>query len=988
VETLPNLNHCFDKMTGRFAITLSLLIPSLWAWSQQRLIYQISQTPIPGINIRCITEDSHGFLWIGTQDGLFRYDSRMTRAFNKNATQKNNIGGPDIRDITESKDAIWATSTQGGVDKISELTGEPVLHLPQSRFPDLLTNTITSLVANDTLLFAGTEKGVYSYYNNKVSRIIADAYIDRLAKYNNYLLVFIRNVGIATYNITSGKVVCLLKTAKQHWFYSISCYTENSWLLGTSRGLNQVTVEENGQLSFIEKPFAYVDETVDNDVYAVGVDKNKNIWFSTENNLVKIEPATKQYGVVENAFESNTDFLNNIYKIYCDTQNNIWLCCQSGLFYLKNNPAPTRTFYRSRNSITRIQHAYYILPLNDSIAMITAANGLYKANINSRDISAVDVTQVYDYVFIDPNKKMLVSNKTGLKELRGTTLIPIDHVYPEFKPCAHYTINSAIQINSSEIVMGTENINGVLVWNFVKRTVDSINTRSRNIRLDNDIVNAVYKIRDDVFCVLTESSFYYIDWKKRTGRRFGFNKKGLKEEYALFFDMCKLKNLYYLSSYGNGVLVMDTSFNVKRILTVADGLSNNNVYKLLPWRDSLLYMTTNMGLNIYDPSGGNVKKMFSTDGLHSDIFEETSGYLYHDQIYAGGVNGFTVIYPEHITLNKTPPPCYISAVYIALPDSTHLDSFDISAKRVVIPSNATQTYIYFSGINHSSGERTTYAYKYKDAWIDIGTQNFIQFIGQGPGPGTYKLEVQAINEDGLPGNPAEIILEFRPKLYQTVMFKIWVLLVMAGIVYALYRYRLAQIRKQQKIRQQISADLHDDLGGTLNAISKFADMVRIDPKNPEYIEKIKIAIRAAITGLKDMIWILNDKLDTIADLATRFEQFARSIAPNIAITGTIEDGLSARILSKEEKKNLQLIFKETFTNALKYSGCTEFSYTIKSTGKKLYFLLHDDGKGFDMNNTVRGNGLDNVLFRANEMGYDSKIESAPGKGTTTHVIQK
>ena len=115
-------------------------------------------------------------------------------------------------------------------------------------------------------------------------------------------------------------------------------------------------------------------------------------------------------------------------------------------------------------------------------------------------------------------------------------------------------------------------------------------------------------------------------------------KNKLTKPLSIFFDLCKIKDKYYLACYGSGVIIMDSSLKFVDQLTNDNNLSNNGVYMLLPWKDSLLYISTNNGLNEYDIAKKKIRNYFDSDGLHGSAFEETSGNIYNAKIFAGGAN--------------------------------------------------------------------------------------------------------------------------------------------------------------------------------------------------------------------------------------------------------------------------------------------------------------------------------------------------------------
>jgi signal transduction histidine kinase len=233
-----------------------------------------------------------------------------------------------------------------------------------------------------------------------------------------------------------------------------------------------------------------------------------------------------------------------------------------------------------------------------------------------------------------------------------------------------------------------------------------------------------------------------------------------------------------------------------------------------------------------------------------------------------------------------------------------------------------------------------------------------------------------------------LILEFLPKWYQTWWFKLLVFLTTAGIIYSFYRYRIRQIEKQHTIRKNIATDLHDDLGSTLNSVKVFTNLAISGVKQEESLQQVKDNLTEATMSLRDMIWVLDDSLDTVDELITRFKQFAIPVAAasNIEAIIKADSDVNNRTLTKEEKRNLFLICKEAINNSIKYSGATQIDVAITASGKKIQIIVADNGKGFNVDEVKKGYGLKNMQYRAGQIKFKVVLQSAPDRGTQTHIL--
>ncbi len=237
--------------------------------------------------------------------------------------------------------------------------------------------------------------------------------------------------------------------------------------------------------------------------------------------------------------------------------------------------------------------------------------------------------------------------------------------------------------------------------------------------------------------------------------------------------------------------------------------------------------------------------------------------------------------------------------------------------------------------------------------------------------------------------PKSLTLIFLPKWYQTAWFKAAIILFAGGLFFSFYRYRISQLKKQQQIRHEIANDLHDDLGATLNSVKIFTLLAETSPKKEEYFTQIKESLNHAYSGLRDMIWVLDDTGDTVEDLLKRIKQFAQPVANanNIHVHSSA-DGTNILELNKKEKRNLLLIAKEAITNCIKYADCKNIYVTFTREYGKIKLVMRDDGRGFDEKGITPGHGLKNIQERAKQIHYTASIESAKGKGTKVTVIKK
>lgn len=210
-------------------------------------------------------------------------------------------------------------------------------------------------------------------------------------------------------------------------------------------------------------------------------------------------------------------------------------------------------------------------------------------------------------------------------------------------------------------------------------------------------------------------------------------------------------------------------------------------------------------------------------------------------------------------------------------------------------------------------------------------------------------------------------------------FSIWLIL---------NRNKLSQKMKELELRNRISADLHDEVGSSLSSIymlSQMAGQTKFESRG-DILTKLSANAFETMEKMGDFVWMIKPTDNDGAGLKERMERFVHELCDSREIecrfSGDAMDGLK---LSMKQKKNLYLIFKEAVNNAVKYSNSLVLEVKISTENKNLNMVIEDHGNGFDANKIIKGNGLENMHFRAKELKGKLVISSKPLEGTRLHL---
>ena len=958
-------------------------------------------------NITKILKDKYGFIWVATQDGLNCFDGKSFRIFNKEGRPEQRLNGNTIMDMAEDPkgEYIWLATSYGGVERVSTSTHSmsplPDFDAALLQFKDKWVHAVS---LSNNILWVGTYSGLYAYdltthsflnlsgsalnpKEMKVGKLICDS-AGRVWACCDGQGIYVFEGGTGQFKRKlEAPLLNFFGSSQSLVFWNIAQSAIGDIAIATNWGLRLFHHDEllqRYQLPPAEStPFSI-------EVFSCTYDQAGNIWLSDAHGLYRLTSDGKIIRVAENTNASDR-WQSSIYSLYADDKHFIWVGSEEGLSYFNPAKYAFARYYKSYNTGTKIQHAFSLCPVNDSFTYCGAANGLYRINTRNYLIDKLDETGSCYLICPLPDGRYLVSNSKGCFTLQHQSLRPVNKYYSELAPLKSDLLCCWSRFNDSILVMGSELHKGVYVWNQKTHQLTRFDAGNSGLQLDDGLVDAIYTDRKGRLWVLSVATLFQLDPHTGRARAFHLKVPGLGSNASILFDICETRDRFWIAAYGTGIIETDLDMNPIRVVSEKDGLSNNGVYRVFSFHDSLILVTSNNGLSILHASTGKFQRYFEADGLQSNSFEQFCGFAGADTLYAGGVNGFTIIYPGHISHNPHPPQVYFTQVETES-QSGRTDTNQLHLRSLTIPSNAYQTTVHFVGLNFSNPQRTTYAYQISELhtdWINLGSQNFINLIGINPG--SYTLQVRSANEEGIwdPG-PIELHLRFLPHWYQTNWFKLCLIALTAGTFYGLYRYRISQYRKQQQIRRDIANDLHDDLGSTLNTVKVLAHVAKRSTEKEKHLDQIENSLSLATSGLRDILWVLDDARDSIEDLIERIKTFAlpAATAQGIRFEIRMDDYLVDRVLSKAEKRNLLMVIKETINNSIKYaeSRCITLDFAIRNN--KLNITLRDDGIGFDIAAATAGNGLKNIYYRARQIRYGARIDSGKGQGTTVHLTQE
>lgn len=400
-----------------------------------------------------------------------------------------------------------------------------------------------------------------------------------------------------------------------------------------------------------------------------------------------------------------------------------------------------------------------------------------------------------------------------------------------------------------------------------------------------------------------------------------------------------------------------------------------------------MYFATDHGLEQFDPSTDRWRHFNSKNGLSGDsigsIFKDGRGNL-----WICTSSGLTKFDPRSDRAFDKAPPIYLSRVRIAGEDLPIAETGASELPFIELEPDRNNLAIEYVGVNFSGENDLSYQYKLEgvDAdWSAPTKQRLVNFARLAAGD--YHFLVRAVNREGTASTvPASFEFRLKPPIY----LRWWFILMAIGFVglvnYGAYRNRVRRVLEMERMRMRIATDLHDDIGANLTRISLLSEVARQHAKNEkvsQVLPSIADIARESVDSMNDIVWAISPDHDSLLDLTSRMRKHAEEVfaAREVDLTFNAPARDSDLRLSVDVRRDVLLIFKEAINNAARHSDCSQVEIDFVAENSFLRLSIKDDGKGIEEDANDSGHGLKSMARRAKAIGGKLKIDSQSGRGT-------
>jgi len=446
---------------------------------------------------------------------------------------------------------------------------------------------------------------------------------------------------------------------------------------------------------------------------------------------------------------------------------------------------------------------------------------------------------------------------------------------------------------------------------------------------------------------------------------------------------------------GYGLWLLDADDRPVAHFTTTSGLPGSVVYSAAldggdPRR---LWLGTNRGLARCELAGDRLtcRAFDAADGLAEREFNRGAVLATGaGQLLFGGLDGLTRFDPRRIRARTTPPPVVAVAARVWGPDGfRQLDGEALTTLEA--PAGSGAFAVEYAALLFSNPRRARYRYRlegFDRDWVDAGAGREARYTRVPPGD--YRFRVVAANEDGVWGE-AGLVLPVRvlPAWWQRRPVQAAGLAALVALLVALHRLRLARAVEIERMRWRLAGDLHDELSSELASIAVAADLLAARAGDASSssgrLREIRDTALGAVDSVRDVVWSLSPDHDHGGALVERLRaQSARLLAglevdfDASAVHPDVDVPMTAR-------RAATLAFKEAAHNVVRHAGAGRVRVAVAVDPATLELTVADDGRGFDPGRAAGGVGLASLSRRAREAGGTLACESAPGRGTTVRL---
>ena len=928
--------------------------------SSQKWLYQR--------NISCLTQDKQGYIWFGTNNGVYRFDGYTVKEFRRDAHNLNSLIHNNVNCIYAGKDGFIWIGTWGGLTKF-----DPIMqnfthykHDPKN-LKSISNNDIRAIEEDaDGDLWVGTFGGGINRL--KKGATVFDSYQYSARKQNsissNYINVIRRDI---TGNLWIGtrrginkldprKLIFTpfqnidSKNEGQQWANVSSILEDtkgNIWFGTIGGGLFRLNGKSGIMLNY-QHDIKNKQTLSSNYINSLSLEDNQHLWVATSEgiNIINIDSEEIQY--VQNNPNNPSSLLNNDVRhllrdrsgvIFIVTAEGINLYSKLGGRFKKFQKNPNESESLSSNAIN------CFLESSDGMIWIGTRDGL-----NRFDRSTLRFQQ---FQMASSDKNELVSNeiKSMIIDQKGRFWIGTSNGLNLFDPNSknvkvfrfdRFNENSL----NNEIISITETRNGE-IWAGIRKGLLKFNPDSGSFKLfkpdltisENQISNSVYVIKEDLFGKLWIGTLGggLSNFNRETGKFKNYRNNpndslSLSNNSVISIHEDQF-GFFWVGTFGGGLNKLDRKTGKFINYSAKNGLPEDMIYSIEEDKSGNLWMSTNAGLVKFNTKLKTFRNYDILDGLQSNEFSVGAAKrLKSGELIFGGIAGFNLFKPDIINENNYVPPTVITEFKVLN------KPFPLTGNQVELKYNQNFFTFEFSSLSYALSDKNQFAYKlegFDDDWIYCGSRRINSYSNLSPGE--YIFHVKSSNSDGLwDEKGVQITIKIDRPFWLTWWFIGICILIGAAIIILGFRYRTRSINfRNIELEEKVRSRTFDLEKATEEAKAAKEAAEKASRSKSGFLANMSHEIRTPLNGILGFtdLLIRNNKNEN----DTKYLELIRSsgdtllhLLSDILDLNKIEQG-------KLTIENIRFNFIETIKQTL-------IPYQYRAKEKGLQFSINFDSR--------------------------------------------
>ena len=872
-----------------------------------------------------IYQDSLGYIWIGTNDGLNRYNGNEFKVYKNIKNDENTISNNMISSLVEDSDKNLWIGTDGGLNKMNLNTGEITRYLV-SEEDKLYSNTVVDelLIDSKGRLWVCTINGLnlYDSENDNFIKVASD-YLenkgiqDIIEDGEGNIWVSTRD-GLFKYNHEKKSVESFYhdendkNTISENNIFSLHYSNNELWIGTKTGGLNIMNLKDYSIKKYVHDS-NNPKSIPSNLIRDIIRDKDGNIWLATDQGLASFDEKNETFYT----YKKNTDKYSicddNVINLYQDNLGVIWVGTFGGVskFFPNNDFRVYRNDPTDNNSLSS-SSVCGIYEDDEGNVWI----GTFNAGVNK--VSENEVTRFFN----DVNESNSLSSNR-IKDITGIgneIWIATDNGLNKYdKATGRFTVYKKTEDENSVIN------NEIRVLHIDKDGILWIGTRGGISTLDrqgkftsyNEVlekngvyektVSAIYEDSEGIMWFGLGNDGGLVKYNKETGEVKNYLSDDNKN--SLSFN-----NVRSISEDSSGNIWIGTQDGLNKLNKNAeeftvylynDGLSNSFIYGVLVDDYDNIWATTNYGLSMYDQSEDKFVRYYEADGLATNEF---NGFSYHKnkngEIYVGGVNGVTKFNPLELQLKMGTSNVIVDSIKTS-------GGMEVTLRdNVVLEYDSRELYIKFFIPEYKNMSQMQYAYKLEgmdSEWEFSGAENYARYANLPPGK--YKMLMAGRNYNGVWSDVSSVDIKVKNSIFKTPVAYFIYIFILFGIIYFFYN--------QVKILDSLVTQRTQELNNKLHENKKlYKRLIEAEQYKNNYFVNLSHELRTplnVILSIEQLIRSLvksgkridNEKMEGYMNTLGGNSKRLLNLINNIIDTSKIDSG--SYKLNKEETDIVSLV---------------------------------------------------------------------------------